>query len=121
MGMTRREFLESCTALTVLAVLPIPALDQTGPFTISGWIYPGEVPADVAVWEVALTKSEITALSKGVSVFRIRPSSLVSYVPGYRISTPNAGQSVHEWHHAWGYLDGHRLSHGPTRFAGLIA
>jgi hypothetical protein len=40
--------------------------------------------AECAIWNVALNEDEIVALSKGMSANRIRPQSLVFYLPGIR-------------------------------------
>ena len=37
--------------------------------------------AEVGVWDVALTTSEITSLAKGASPLLVRPANLVSYIP----------------------------------------
>lgn len=47
--------------------------------SISG--YSNGIIADVGIWNIALTSSEITSLSKGISCRLIRPQSLVFYAP----------------------------------------
>ena len=44
--------------------------------------------ADVAIWNVALTANEISALSKGVRAYFVRPKSLVFYSPLDGLASP---------------------------------
>ena len=65
-----------------------PTFGLLDKYTIGEWVrtpnlvryFNGHI-AEVAVWDVALTDEEITALSKGISPLLIRPDNLVSYVP----------------------------------------
>lgn len=44
--------------------------------------------AEVGLWNVALTASEIAALARGIPPYRVRPASLAGYWPLYGLSSP---------------------------------
>lgn len=44
--------------------------------------------AEAAIWNVALSDAEIAMLAKGLSPLRVRPASLVSYVPMNGAASP---------------------------------
>lgn len=44
--------------------------------------------AEAAIWDVALSASEIAALARGVSPLRIRPGNLKAYWPLYGVGSP---------------------------------
>ncbi len=49
--------------------------------------FPGSI-ADVALWNVALSASEITALARGVRPLMIRPANIIHYMPLDGLSSP---------------------------------
>ena len=59
---------------------------------IRGW--DGKL-AEVGYWGAILTANEVKSLSKGISPFKIRPASLLLYIPtnGYQASEPDWGPS----------------------------
>lgn len=58
-----------------------PTINQTeiGAFR-SGFWFAGDI-AEVGVWNVALTATEVASLAKGASPALVRPQSLVTYLP----------------------------------------
>ena len=48
--------------------------------TILGAYFNGKI-AEVGIWNAALTAQEVASLAKGMTCDKIRPQSLVSYVP----------------------------------------
>ena len=55
--------------------LRIATYGNTSPFYLSGRL------SEVAVWNADLTSDEIVSLAKGFKAYRIRPQSLLYYVP----------------------------------------
>jgi hypothetical protein len=63
------------------ALSAVPAPTSTGD-QVDGRI------AEVAAWRAALTAGELAALAAGVSPLRIRPASLVLYMPFHGVASP---------------------------------
>lgn len=51
--------------------------------------------AEVAIWDVALTAADITALYDGHRATQVRPDNLIVYMPLVRAPTGSAGTNVH--------------------------
>jgi len=75
--------------------------------------------AEVAIWNVALTANEVLALARGVSPLRVRPASLISYVPIWglhsaEIDMKNSGAT-------WTVTGATLANHAPVRPFSRIA
>jgi len=73
------------TKNTTSITTPTPTSTYIGAYYTSGAVqsgfYADATIAEVGIWNVALTQSEITALAEGISPRLIRPASLVFYAP----------------------------------------
>jgi len=85
-----------------------PNLSFIGSYN-SGGFFAGSI-ADVAVWNVALSDAEVTALAQGIRPQFVRPASLVGWWPLDGILSPESDLSGNRNN---GVLTGTTLANGP--------
>ncbi len=71
--------------------------------------FPGSI-ADVALWNVALTATEVTAIAQGARPFTVRPANLISYLPVDGLQSPEPDLSGNANN---GTVTGAALASGP--------
>lgn len=82
----RRVFLDGVKSTNSTNVTPSGFVrTSVGAFmgAANSTFFDGDI-AEVAIWNVALTDDEIASLSRGLSPLKVRPASLVFYVPLWR-------------------------------------
>jgi len=83
---SRTIYLDAAGSATGIASVGTPAFSQIdiGVFTDGGGglsqFFDGRI-AEVGIWNVALTASEVASLAKGMTCDKVRPQSLVFYAP----------------------------------------